>query len=281
MVDSAKDNSPSLPKKKVEKAEAETEAMETIEPEEELAFRDRMLALGQLIRDNYQDLLKFDSSIDNISYDYVDTQQYKLLLGKTCDLCGIGFNFDVYDKNIDVRETGSTLTIIASVSAVMTFYGKNDGESMSIETVGFGLSKGSGHALTNACTNAMRIGITDTFLLATNDRDSDDVKNLSNAKDYLTQDQKKEKKKELLDKTKNEEKQSTILYGEVLRDRAKSVIDAQAGPAEFRTILEKFLENKYDENGKPLPFTNDPNETRWIVTVDGANKLMGDIDQYA
>lgn len=258
--------------KKVE--ETQEEIAEDRTDVKSLPFEERFQMLGAMIREKAGATLKFDSTIDNIGYDYVDTQQYKVLLASCCDALGIVFGCSFNCSSVTTDKDNKGITIyMATTTATFTFgYGE---EKKFYYADGFGVSR-NGSVMTIAQTNAMRGFITNNFLLPTNDRDFDDVKQNMKAETFFTDSEKAEKREKLLNATKSTAEYPNLKYGEILYNRAMEVMDKM--PEDFKKKLNHFIEKNY-EDGKPIPLEGTDN--LWKVKKTAANAVLGDIDQYA
>lgn len=268
----------SEPTKAVETQESENVEQEPNVPE--LTFAEKVIALGQLIRANAAENLKFDSNIGNINYDYVDTQQYKNLVAKCCDELniGVGFSTRFLEHSIDKNDKGSFVYTMI-VESNIELYGTTDEEREGFTGVGFGVSTGGGYAASIATTNSMRNILTNAFMLPTSDREDDVKLNApqNEAKAYLSDTEKNEKREKLLEETKSTVEYATVQFGKIIRKRAEDVLKGEV-PDDFRATLTKFLSSKYDENGSPK--TLEGNDTMWIVKKTAATKILGDLDKY-
>lgn len=265
------------PKKAVvEKVEEELQPEEGMQLEiKDLTFEQRFQMLGAMIREKAGSLLKFDSTIENISYDYVDTQQYKVLLASCCDALDIVFGCSFSGTQVQMeKDNKGVMVYMAQTSASFTF-GEGNETKITMAADGFGVSR-NGSVVTIAQTNAMRGFITNNFLLPTNDRDFDDVKQNMKAEKFFTDSEKAEKREKLLNSTKSTAEYPNVKYGEVLYERAMSVMDKI--PEDFKEKLNRFIEKNY-EDGKPIPLEGSTN--LWKVKKTAANAVLGDIDQYA
>lgn len=262
--------------KKVEEVQAEE--VETANTIFELPFEKRFQMLGAMIREKAGSTLKFDSTIENISYDYVDTQQYKVLLASCCDALGITFICSFGDTQVQMeRDNKGVMVYMAQTKLVVEFL-DDDGSTHATRHMtadGFGVSR-NGSVVTIAQTNAIRGFITNNFLLPTNDRDFDDVKSNMKAETFFTDSQKAEKREKLLNATKSTAEYANIKYGEILYARAMETMDKM--PEDFKKKLNHFIEKNY-EDGKPIPLEGSDN--LWKVKKTAANAVLGDIDQYA
>lgn len=259
--------------KKVEEIQAEE-----VEPEidiKSLPFDERFQMLGAMIREKAGAYLKFDSTIENIGYDYVDTQQYKVLLASCCDALGIAFSCEFYNTNVQMeKDNKGVMVYMANTSARFNFKEGID-TRVSMMAEGFGVSR-NGSVVTIAQTNAMRGFITNNFLLPTNDRDFDDVKQNMKTETFFTDSEKAEKREQLLNATKSTAEYANIKYGEILYARAMETMDKM--PDDFKNKLNHFIEKNY-EDGKPIPLEGSDN--LWKVKKTAANAVLGDIDNYA
>lgn len=278
-------------KKKIEEAApvVETVSEEPVTetaPIERPPFNVRMWILGKMMRQEAKKL-KFDSQVDTIDYVYVDTQQYKELLGACCDACDIGINYhsDGFENKSEVtieHDENGRLVFVATVGIRVDFFdpfssdGRHWEKMVSASGLGMGVSRGSGFAVGIAQTNAMRNLITNTFMLPTSDRESDDVKGNLDAQKFLTGNDKAAKRAELLEKTKSTSQFATVQYGKVVYTRIMETL-AKDIPAEFRTKLEGFVEKKF-KDGEPIPTEDNPN--LWIVNKTAANAILSDLDEY-
>ena len=259
---------------------AEKTEEEIVEKEEKTIgeFPLRMAQLGALIRERAKEVLKFDSNISNIDYDYVDTQQYKNLVGICCDATGIGFTLNV--KNCDTQvstDNSGKMTFVSTVNVEIEFFdpfGMSD-KTFKSTAYGLGVSRGGGYSAAIAQTNAIRNLLTNTFMLPTSDRDSDDVRANVSPAVYLTDSEKAAKREQLLNSTKSTSLFATVQYGNIVYTRIKETLNKNISP-EFRETLERFLENKFVD-GKPIPQEED--ESLWIVKKTAANKILADLDE--
>lgn len=260
--------------KKVE--ETQEEVVEDRIDIKSLPFEERFQMLGAMIREKAGATLKFDSTIDNIDYDYVDTQQYKVLLASCCDALGIVFTCSFSDTQVQMeKDNKGVMVYMAQTTARLQFGDSEDPVSLVMHADGFGVSR-SGSVVTIAQTNAMRGFITNNFLLPTNDRDFDDVKQNMKAETFFTDSEKAEKREKLLNATKSTAEYPNLKYGEILYNRAMEVMDKM--PEDFKKKLNHFIEKNY-EDGKPIPLEGHDN--LWKVKKTAANAVLGDIDQYA
>ena len=219
-----------------------------------------------MIREKAKETLKFDSEISNIDYVYVDTQQYKSLVGAACDAVGIIFTCSVDDVSYDVQtDSKGVMIFIGSCVVRARFYDPfSDDNCITASAAGMGVSRGSGYALGIAQTNAMRNLLTNTFLIPTSDREGDDVRENIKPSTYLTDAAKAEKREELLEKTKSNSIYATIMYGGIIKNRIEEKLEGEL-PDDVREKFSNFLANKYTEDGKPIPLDDDPN--LWIVKM--------------
>lgn len=268
-------------KKKDEPTVEPTESQEVI-PETPSTFQERYHAFCAYVRETAPSVLKFDSNVSNIDYDYVDTQQYKAFVGACADACDLSFSWSTVgapNLQVEVNDKGRQCFIV-TLQCRATFWDKHSEQYLEVEAAGMGISMGNNYALSVAQTNAMRNFITNNFLLPTNDRDLDDMKSKVDAGTYLTDKQKEEKRAVLLESTKSANEHATIMYGSVVSARIVSALQKEL-PADFREQLEKFLETKYDKvDGVYVPIPVEGTPDAWIVKKKGANKLMSDLDEY-
>ena len=246
------------------------------------SFPMRMAQLGALIRERAKEVLKFDSNVDNINYDYVDTQQYKNLLGVCCDKVGVGFQLRTYNEHLSTQtDAKGTIIYIVNLNMEMSFFDPfeptEDGLTARFmsNSFGMGVSRGNSYAAGIAQTNAMRNLITNTFMIPTNDREGDDVRAGIQPTAYLTDSEKAAKREELLDKTKSSSLFATVQYGNIVYSRIQETLKKDIDP-EFRKTLERFVDNKFI-NGKPIPQPED--DSLWIVKKSAANKILSDLDE--
>ena len=261
-----------------EVVDAQVPPMDYIPP-----FRLRFAQMGAAMRARAKGL-KFDSEVDAINYVYVDTQQYKDLLGQCCDEFGI---IPMYESNPVgdngdlqvIKDDRGALVFVVSTTILIRFYdalGNGDDLPIIASGYGMGVSRGGGYAVGIAQTNAMRNLITNAFMLPTSDRESDDVKGNGLVQSFLTDETKANKRAALLEKTKSDSQYASIQYGKVLYGRIQETL-AKDIPANFRTTLEKFVESKF-KDGEPIALDTDP--SLWIVKKVAANQIMSDLDEY-
>ena len=254
-----------------------------VEPNEIPPFRVRFAQMGAAMREGAKNL-KFDSEVDAINYVYVDTQQYKELLGKCCDQYGI---VPVYESfpvgdNGDLQcikdDRGAMIFVVSTKISIHFYDAFSTGADSCITAWGYGMgvSRGGGYAAGIAQTNAIRNLITNTFMLPTSDRESDDVKGNGMVQSFLTDDAKASKRAALLEKTKSDSQYASVQYGKVLYGRIQETL-AKDIPANFKTTLEKFVESKF-KDGEPIALDTDAN--LWIVKKVAANQIMSDLDEY-
>ena len=259
------------------------EVVEVAPVENEVAsFPMRMAQLGALIRERAKEVLKFDSNVDNINYDYVDTQQYKNLLGVCCDKVGVGFQLRTYNEHLSTQiDAKGTIIYIVDLSMELSFFDPfvSTEQAMTARftsnAFGMGVSRGNSYAAGIAQTNAVRNLITNMFMIPTNDREGDDVREGIKPAAYLTDTEKAAKREELLDKTKSSSLFATVQYGNIVYARIQETLKKDIDPA-FRETLERFVENKFI-NGKPIPQPED--DSLWIVKKSAANKILSDLDE--
>lgn len=271
-----------MPVKKKDEPTVEPVEPQEVAPEEVMSFYERYHAFCAYVREKAPDVLKFDSNVSNIDYDYVDTQQYKAFVGACADACGISFSWATVGMpllRIETNDKGRQCFII-TIQCLATFWDKFSDQRIEVEAAGMGISMGNNYALSVAQTNAMRNFITNSFLLPTNDRELDDMKSEIDTGKFLTDKQKEERRTVLLESTKSVNEHATIMYGSVVSARILAALEKEL-PADFREQLEKFLETKYtkiDGVYDPIPVEGTPDA--WIVKKKGANKLMSDLDEY-
>lgn len=259
--------------KKVE--EIQTEEVEPTVDIKSLPFDERFQMLGAMIREKAGAYLKFDSTIENIGYDYVDTQQYKVLLASCCDALAITFACEFYGTDVQMEKDNKGVMVYMAQTTACFHFGDGRNVHVAMHADGFGVSR-NGSVVTIAQTNAMRGFITNNFLLPTNDRDFDDVKQNMKAETFFTDSQKAEKREQLLNATKSTAEYANLKYGEILYARAMETMDKM--PEEFKGKLQHFLDKNY-EDGKPIPLEGSDN--LWKVKKTAANAVLGDIDKYA
>lgn len=258
---------------------------EVVKDEEKLpTFTSKMAALGSMMRENARENLKFDSNIGNIDYDYVDTQQYKNLLGKCCDALGlrVSCKSETMQFKAEYNPSGK-LQLIALVSTTITIVDEDaSGQTVNTHTFsscGVGVSTGGGYAVSIAVTNSIRNAIVNEFMLPTSDRDDDVRLNQErNQASFLTDEKKAEKREQLLKSTKNESEHATLMFAKVIKKRIESTLEGDV-PEEFKKKLESFLKSKYDENGDPILLEG--SDSNWIVKTKAANAILEDLDKYA
>lgn len=263
-------------KAKAEPIEETPEVVES-ETEVELSFNEKMLALGQLMRDNASDILKFDST-DQFDNQYVDTHQYKRMLGMMCDQVGLSFGITTlkHDLTIERDNKGVMIFIINGFYEVQ--FGDTDDTSHTwFRTAGLGVSRGSAYASTIAETNALRNFIMNNFLLMGNDRE-DDIKAIGSVSKYLTEEKKAEKREELLEKTKSAAEYATVQFGNIIYNKIQEVL-AKEIPAPTREKFEKFVANKFDGEGNPIKLEGSTD--LWVVKKKAANAVLSDLDELA
>lgn len=264
-------------KKVAEVTEPTPEVVEEPTATENPPFIYRFAQMGAMIRNKAKEFLKFDSQVDSIDYVYVDTQQYKELLGKCADSWGIGVIYNSNDPKIQIQtDAKGAMVFVATVDVRVRFFDPfGEDKEMCSSACGMGVSRGSGFALGVAQTNAMRNLITNTFMLPTSDRESDDVKGNIEPQKFLTSEAKADKRAELLEKTKSATQYATIQYGKVLYGRIQDTLSKDIS-AEFRTKLETFVASKF-KDGEPIAL--DDNADFWIVKKVAANQIMSDLDE--
>lgn len=236
---------------------------------------EQYIALGMLVRDTWKDVLEFDGYVDNINYSYVNTQQYKAFLGACCDRVGLGIVYDCGFHNTEVKANDKgQLTMISNVWVAITFTG-NDLNGITVRGLGTGVSKGSGHASSIAETNALRNLITNTFMLPTNESD-DDV--ASNSKERInkwhTEQEKADIKDDIVSKKNND--YALVHFAKAVHQRIERALESDNIKGAFRAKLEKFMVDKFNEDGSPI--TREENPDEWIVKMDAARKVMEEID---
>lgn len=240
-----------------------------------MTFRQRYGLMCRAIHEEAPKVLKFDSTVDNIDYDYVDTQQYKTFIAMVADRFDLSFTWDCCRVDLERfnNDKGKLcFQIVAFCSA--SFCDFHSDEYLAMDACGFGISIGSHHALSIAQTNAIRNFMTNNFLLPTNDRDTDDMRNHIDTGAFLTDKAKMEKREEALSKTATDNKYATMAYGKVLYSRIQETLEKEI-PEDFRNRLEKFAASKFD-GGEPVPAEDAP--TMWCVTKKAAAAVMGDLD---
>lgn len=244
-------------------------------------FRLRFAQMGAAMRARAKNL-KFDSEVDAINYVYVDTQQYKDLLGQCCDEFGIVPMYEATpvgdngDLQVIKDDRGALVFVVSSTITIYFYDALSESTPITASGYGMGVSRGGGYAVGIAQTNAMRNLITNAFMLPTSDRESDDVKGNGMVQNFLTDESKANKRAALLEKTKSDSQYASIQYGKVLYGRIQETL-AKDIPANFRTTLEKFVETKFKE-GEPIALDTDTN--LWIVKKVAANQIMSDLDEY-
>lgn len=263
--------------KKEEIPVADEKIEESSEPRAELSFWERYQMLGAYVREQAPKVLKFDSNVSNIDYDYVDTQQYKSFLGMCADACDMSFTWSTYRPELTLakNDNGKQIFIII-ITGCATFRDKYSEERIELDISGMGISVGNNYALSIANTNAIRNFITNNFLIPTNDRDNDDMKATIGDSNFLTDKAKAEQRKELLDSTKTVNEYATVAFGKVVYKRIEETL-ANDIPADFRKTLEKFKASKF-ENGEPKRLDGQKNV--WIVKKKAANAILGDLDAH-
>lgn len=246
----------------------------------QIGFYERYNNLGAYVREQAPKVLKFDSNVSNIDYDYVDTQQYKSFIGACADACGISFVWSMGYPNLRIEKNDSGKQIfIVTVEGMARFLDKDSDEFIEIGTCGMGCSYGNNYALSIAQTNAMRNFLTNNFLIPTNDRDTDDMKAAvsDKASKFLTEGQKSEKRSQLLDKTKSTSEYATLTYAKVVYDRIQATLAKEDVPEDFRARLTGFMESKFDGDKPKSPEGMDD---VWCVKKKAANAIMSDLDEY-
>lgn len=239
----------------------------------------RFAQLGALVREESKNL-KFDSTVDNINYDYVDTQQYKELIGRCCDKVGIGVVYNTKNEDLQIQfDQKGTMIFIAKLNVEITFFDPfldfaDKSNQFVVNAFGMGVSRGSGYAVGIAQTNAIRNLLTNQFMIPTSDRESDDVREGIQPIAYLTDSAKNAKREELLERTKSTSQFATVQYGTIVYARIQETLKKDIDPA-FRETLERFVDNKFI-NGKPIPQPED--DSLWIVKKSAANKILSDLD---
>lgn len=244
-------------------------------------FSERYYQLGKYVREKAPEVLKFDSNVDNIDYDYVDTQQYKTFIGMCADACGISFAWGSHypDLQIATNDKGKQIFIV-TILCTAIFMDRYSDEKIEIECGGMGTSFGNNYACSIAQTNAIRNFLTNNFLIPTNDRDTDDMKQSVN-KSWLTDSEKSEKREALLEKTKTVSEYATVSFGNVVASRIAETLKLETIPTDFRTTLENFRASKFTEkDGVYVPNTLEGSDTLWIVKKKAANKILSDLDEY-
>lgn len=266
-----------ITKKKNEVVVPTEAATEETVATENLTFIHRFAQMGALVRNSAKSFLKFDSQVDNIDYVYVDTQQYKELLGKCADSWGIGMLYSTNEPTVKIEtDSKGVMVFIATVTVQVTFFDPfGDKDTRTTSACGMGVSRGSGFALGVAQTNAMRNLITNTFMLPTSDRESDDVKGNIEPQKFLTDEAKADRRAALLEKTKSASQFATVQYGKILYGRIQDTLKKDI-PADFRTKLETFVASKF-KDGAPIAL--DDNADLWIVKKVAANQIMSDLDE--
>lgn len=254
----------------------ETVTEETVATENP-PFIHRFAQMGAMIRNKAKEFLKFDSQVDSIDYVYVDTQQYKELLGKCADSWGIGIIYNSNDPAVQIQtDAKGAMVFVATVDVRVRFFDPfGEDKEMCSSACGMGVSRGSGFALGVAQTNAMRNLITNTFMLPTSDRESDDVKSNIEPQKFLTDEAKADRRAALLEKTKSASQFATVQYGKILYGRIQDTLKKDI-PADFRTKLETFVASKFKDG---VPIALDDNADLWIVKKVAANQIMSDLDE--
>lgn len=241
----------------------------------DLSFRYRYGLMCRAIHEEAPKVLKFDSMVDNIDYEYVDTQQYKAFIAMVADRFDLSFTWECSRAELDrFNNDKGKLCFQMIVSCSASFCDFHSDEYLTMDACGFGISIGNNYALSVAQTNAIRNFITNNFMLPTNDRDNDDMRNHIDTGAFLTDKAKKEKREEALSKTATDNKYATMAYGKVLYSRIQETLEKEI-PEDFRNRLEKFAASKFD-GGEPVPAEDAP--TMWCVTKKAAAAVMGDLD---
>ena len=256
----------------------EVEETPEVTPMERPPFMQRFAEMGAMIRNSAKEFLKFDSQVDSIDYVYVDTQQYKELLGKCADSWGIGVIYNANDPTVQIQtDSKGVMVFVATVDVRVRFFDPfGEDKEMCSSACGMGVSRGSGFALGVAQTNAMRNLITNTFMLPTSDRESDDVKGNIEPQKFLTDENKADKRAALLEKTKSASQYASVQYGRVLYNKIQEVL-AKDIPADFRAKLDAFVSTKFKGDE---PISQDDDANLWIVKKVSANAIMTDLDEY-
>lgn len=243
----------------------------------DIPFTERYGLMCRAIHEEAPRVLKFDSMVDNIDYEYVDTQQYKSFIAMMADRFDISFGWSCKYANLErFNNDKGKFCFQMLVTCQASFYDFYNEEVIDVDACGFGVSIGNNYAMSVAQTNAIRNFITNNFLLPTNDRDNDDMRNHIDTGAFLTDKTKAQKRDELLEKTKSDNKYATVAYGKVLYGRIQETLEKDV-PEDFRARLEKFAAAKFTD-GEPTPAEDAPN--MWCVTKKAAAAVMSDLDSY-
>lgn len=238
------------------------QASSKAEPEQdvELDFGTKMVRFWKMVRNFIRENTSFDDSIASMdNYEYVDTQQYKNCLATCCEEAGLEMVMDLHETDTDVKVTSNgAMMLICKCHVTIKF---TDGVNYrNYSSFGIGISRGGGHAGTIAITNALRNFITSNYMVPTSANEGDDIR--QNAKEakttYMTEGQKEAKKEELLEKTANTVKNTTIMMGNTILDIAKKVIEHEGIEQDKKDKIVEFVA-KYYNGDDPIPL--DPEKT--------------------
>lgn len=236
------------PRRKSKKAQEPVNA--TPEKVEPLPFKMRLLELQKAMH-GISDKVTFDSVVQNINYEYADTQQYKKFLGQACDQLDLIFNLDlesVFLGNIVPTEILSNdnkakASYAASVTGLVTIQDVHTDEAMTYAISGFSNNVQAGYAVGGAQTNALRNFILNNFLLDNKGREGDDVQ--LSAEGFLTSEKKEAIKSNIVEGKKTQYAPDLFVKETYKKMMAVRELEGK------ETMFSKKLSEFFEEDGTP------------------------------
>lgn len=233
-------------KKPAPRRRATKKAEESV-PVEPLPFKVRLLELQKAMH-GISDKVTFDSVVQNINYEYADTQQYKKFLGQACDQLDLIFNLDlesVFLGNIVPDEClkNTKPSYAASVTGLVLIEDVHSDEGMTYAISGFSNNIQAGYAVGGAQTNALRNFILNNFLLDNKGREGDDIQ--LQADGFVSAEKKEAIKNNIVEGKKTQYAPDLFVKETYKKMMAVRELEGK------ETMFSKKLSEHFDENGAP------------------------------
>jgi len=249
------------------------------------SFKQRLLALqGDMAK--AASGVKFDKVIDNISYEYADTSQYKTWLAALCTNHDLIFKMDVAVKFLGIiGQTKAKGDIYAAqADGLMTVRDVYTDEFETYATSGFGSNAQPGYCNGAAQTNLLRNFILNNYLLDNKGREGDDQA-FSAATDsgaakngYVSGAAKAEIKQAIVDDKAEAALCATDMFAKALYD---NIIEAQKTDPKFCV---KLVAEHFETDGTPKVGANGKStlkKVKAVATLTKAEEIIAQAETVA
>ena len=233
------------------------------------SFHERLLEL-QAAMQGVSTKVVFDSVVNNIGYEYADTQQYKKMLAQACNQLGLIIKLDICCSFLGViSPPDKTPTYGSEATGVVTITDANDPENYETYTIsGFGSNVQPGYCNGAAQTNALRNFILNNWFLDNKGREGDDqaFNAAPDSAKYVSPADKAQLRQGIADSKAEESKYATTLFAKALYDR---ILEAQAFKPDFGA---KMIAKHFEADGTPKESTPGKSTMTKQVAVAGMNE---------